>query len=271
MGSLQQYELHIGKRQAVRHAAWKLRNTRLSFTTDVEPLRNEFLRLQSLCEEVVGSVQILLETDDQIVKSHIKAVELGTAGDLWGMCKEHGSASAGEAWTRMSLSWKMFLYSVRCFQDCIYKAILHAKRERVGPGASMSRCLSAGVWRQGSGVGALIHEHLPGYPSWFIQTRDLRNKLKSGLSVQSVWSGREPEHFIVLRVQRWNGCYIENIEEHPLKFDLAVESLEMCLAVARLVSLANDEWQSGKRARLQRMDRINEGDLLIDADSEDLD
>jgi hypothetical protein len=70
--------------------------------------------------------------------------------------------------------------------------------------------MSGDVWRDDAGVGKLTTANLPAYPGWFIRTRKLRNALKKGLSVQSVWRGREPEHFIVLCEKRWNGSMIEN-------------------------------------------------------------
>lgn len=251
MEHLEKYNPHIEKRQAVAKAAFELEHRSHSFKTDLEPLRNELLHLESLREEVVTAVSILLEADERIVESQVKADEIGAAGDELGKLKQQGSLSTAHAWTRMSLSWKIFLYSVRCFQDCTYKSILHAQQQGVGPRASMSTCAPDGVWRDGAGVGKLIAEHLPGYPEWFIRTRKLRNKLKQGLSVQSVWKGRE--HFIVLCGKRWNGPYVESTEAHPLKFEFAKESLEMCAAVANLIPVALNETRVRKQARALRM------------------
>uniref|UniRef100_UPI0014851D9D hypothetical protein n=1 Tax=Cupriavidus sp. 2SB TaxID=2502199 RepID=UPI0014851D9D len=189
-----------------------------------------------------------------------KADEIGAAGDELGKLKQQGSLSTAHAWTRMSLSWKILLYSVRCFQDCTYKAILHAQQQGVGSRASMSTCAPDDIWRSGAGVGKLIAEHLPGYPEWFIRTRKLRNKLKQGLSVQSVWKGRE--HFIVLCGKRWNGPYVENTEAHPLKFEFATECLEMCAAVANLIPVALNETRVRKQARALRM-KEREVDLSL--------
>jgi hypothetical protein len=252
MDQAQKYKNHIEKQEDVIKAAWSLEHKSLSFRTDVEPLRKDFLHLKSLGEEVVAAVKILIETDEQIVNSQIRADELGAVGDDFGKLKEQGSASTTDAWTRMSLSWKTLLYSVRCFQDCIYRAILHAQFEQAGPWSSMSKCIHGDAWRDDSAVGKLIAVHLPTYPIWFIRTRKLRNELKKGLNVTSVWRGREPEHFIVLCEQRWNGNMIENTAEYPLRLEFATESLEMCVAVAALIPIAFDEAQARKQARSQR-------------------
>lgn len=253
MEQLQRYRIHVEKREAVIKIASQLEHMSLSYRTDVDSLRKDFLHLKSLREEVVEAVKILLETDVQIVNSQLKADELGAAGDEWGKLKEQGSVSTADAWTRMSLSWKILLYSVRCFQDCIYKAILHAQFEHAGPGASMSKCVNGDAWRDDAPVGKLIATHLPAYPSWFIRTRKLRNELKKGLSVQSVWKGREPEHFIVLCEQRWNEYMIENTAEYALKLDFATECLEMCVAIFALIPIAFDEVKERKKARSRRM------------------
>ena len=117
----------------------------------------------------------------------------------------------------------------------------------------MASCISGDVWRVDSSVGKLITEKLPAYPNWFIRTRKLRNALKKGLSVRSEWGGREPEHFIVLCEKRWNGQATEHTEEYPLKFELARESLEMCVAVIDLIPIAFDEVMERKQARSRRM------------------
>lgn len=249
----QKFKNHVGKREAVAKVTRELEYIRLSFVTDVKPLRDEFLHLQSLCEEIVAAVKILLETDVQIVDSQIRAEKCGEAGDEWGKLREQGSALTGEAWTRMSLSWKIFLYSVRCFQDSVYKAILHAQGQQAGPQASMSKCISDNVWRDDTTVGKLIAMHLPSYPNWFIRTRKLRNELKRGLSVESVWRGRKPEHFIVLCERRWNGCMIEKTAEHPLKLEFATESIKMCMAVVPMIQIASEETRERKHARSLRM------------------
>lgn len=247
------YKSHIEKRLAVVNLVREFEHKRLSFQTDAEPLRNEFLRLESLQQEIIAAVKILIETDEQIIQSQLKADEIGESGNLFGKLKQQGSISTAEAWTRMSLSWKIFLYSVRCFQDSVYRAILCAQLESTGSRASMSTCVAGDEWRSDSGVGRLITEILPTYPCWFIKTRKLRNALKKGLSVQSVWAkGKEPEHFIVLCAKRWNGPYVENTEEHPLKFELATESLKMCVAVTQLIPIAYDRTQARKVARRQR-------------------
>ena len=260
MNSSQKYKNHVEKRKAFAKLAAVMERKRLSFNSDAEILRNQFLHLEPLRQEVVSAAHLLLETDMQIVDAQLKADEIGAAGDLFGQLKAQGSASAAESWTRMSLGWKIFLYSVRCFQDCIYKAILQAQLQPAGPGSSMSSCISGNAWRVGSSVAKLINEKLPAYPDWFIRTRELRNALKSGLSVESVWRGREPEHCIVLCEQRWNGHMIENSKEYCLNFEFASESLEMCLAVIDLIPVAFDEMVERKQARCRRVQEM-QGDL----------
>ncbi|WP_137927030.1 hypothetical protein, partial [Cupriavidus sp. 2SB] len=109
MEHLQKYNTHIEKRQAVAKAAFELEHRSQPFKTDLEPLRNELLHLESLREEVVTAVSILLEADERIVESQVKADEIGAAGDELGKLKQQGSLSTAHAWTRMSLSWKILL------------------------------------------------------------------------------------------------------------------------------------------------------------------
>lgn len=254
MSQLRRYESHTEKRRAIASVAREFEHKRLSFSTSSEPLRNEFLRLASLQEEVITAVKILIETDEQILRLQLKADEAGASGDLLGQLKQQGSKSTAEAWTRMSLSWKILFYSVRCFQDSVYRAIICAQLESSGIHASMSACVKDGEWRGHSSVGRLIAETLPAYPRWFIHAREIRNALKKGLSVQSVWAGgQEPEHFIVLCAKRWNGQFVENTEEYPLRFQLVLESLKMCMAVADLIPIAYEQTKARKLARKQRI------------------
>jgi len=247
----QKYKIHIDKRRTITDLVFKLEHTSLTFSTQLEPLRNEFLHLQSLQDELITAVKILLETDVIIVDSQVKADALGESGSIFAKLKEQGSSATAHAWTRLSLSWKIFLYSARCFQDCVYKAILHAQHEPVGPQTSMSTCVSGDAWRNEASVGKLIATRLPDYPNWFIRMRKLRNALKKGLSVQSVWQGQE--HFIELCEQRWSDGFTENTKAYALKLEFAIESLKMCMASAELIRVAYDETRMRKEARRRRV------------------
>lgn len=243
---------HLEKRKSLGELAVKLNRTSTHCSIDSVHLKNELIHLHSLKEEVATAVNMLVEMDDYMVASKIEAIKITEEHGILAGIKADLNPRAAEKWTRMSLNWKIFLYSIRCFQDSIYKSILIASGEEVGRKASMSSCIeSKNKWRDNSGVGKIIIDHLPEYPDWFIRTRDLRNELKKGLSVRSEW--KSGEHFIVLKDEVWEGVYISAQKEYPLKLEFALESIQMCLDSMGLIRYAYDATQRRKKERAQRM------------------
>lgn len=163
------FEVH-GRVSKAANQLIALRMTGATLRAD-HPWRHEFLSLEALREEIVTAAHMLVEIDRSIVLNKLSADELGRQGRTLDQLKAQGTVAELVAWTRMSLTWKVFLYSVRCFQDSAYKAILLAQGCPAGQGSSMKTCLKSNEWQQNSLVGGLILKAIPAYPAWFVEMR----------------------------------------------------------------------------------------------------
>lgn len=252
------YPIHERKRLAVATAMRALEEISLGFWREEEAdvpqdnLHKELLHLAALREEVLTSAETLLEVDELIVACKATADSMleealkpmGASGasesgasaavsfatyDVLQALKAGATPLDARSWTRMSRDWKMLLYSVRCFQDCVYRAVLCIHRQKPGQG-SMSPCMKAEKSDGSKPVRSAMDRHVPGYRDWFVQMRDLRNELKRGLSVRSDW--RAGEHVIILYEPYPDGVFVGGKNLRPLSLDFASQCLSMCAAAA---------------------------------------
>jgi hypothetical protein len=263
---LDRFPEHKEKRLAVEKAARDLDRVSLRFWQALEDekarydFHKQLLHLGALREEVMTSVETLLEADAEIVarkapaddalrdatmlregkeqevvlEPHQSSLLLNQkAMRLYQALKLNATEPDARAWTRMSRDWKMLLYSVRCFQDCVYGALLLLHGEAAGPGSSMSTGLKEDKRGSPKPMRLMLERRVPGYCAWFEQMKKVRDELKRGLSVESHWVAKE--HSIVLSEAYPDGIYIGKKNVRRLSLDLAIQCLCMSTAVTNAV------------------------------------
>lgn len=256
--TLGSFSVHEEKRKAVELALHELRGVSLQFWRALEGesainLHKQLLHLDALREEVVTSAETLLEADAEVVghkavaDPKIRAALSPIAGEepepvlephqspllettgtlrMFLALKAAAIPADARAWTRMSRDWKMLLYSVRCVQDCIYGALLLSQGQPIGQRASMTTCFEPDRRGKPKANGVLLDRRVPGYGEWFQRMKGIRNELKRGLSVTSVWE--RGEHVIRLSERYPDGCYVNEKNIRVLSLDFAAECLRMC-------------------------------------------
>lgn len=80
---------------------------------------------------------------------------------------------------------KATYYFVRSLQDAVYAALLEANGNRASGYSSMHQCAK----NERNPLHALIVAALPDYFGWFSEVRDIRNKLKVGVSTSFNYRG----------------------------------------------------------------------------------
>jgi hypothetical protein len=80
---------------------------------------------------------------------------------------------------------RSFMFLLRAAQDCIYRIMLdHAAGEIAGEDSSISKKIDeTSLTFNGatsSATGRVLNQHIPEYPTWFTEMRNLRNCLKRG-------------------------------------------------------------------------------------------
>jgi hypothetical protein len=138
-----------------------------------------------------------------------------------------------QAWTRMSRDWKMLLYSVRCFQDCIYGLLLLIQGQSTGAYASMATCFKTDKHGKRKPIAIMLDMRAPGYCEWFMKMKEIRDELKRGLSVASSWAAGE--HSILLSELYPDGDSIASKNVRKLSLDFSADCLEMCSAAINAV------------------------------------
>lgn len=263
--ALESFPEHEMKRKAVRQALRDLNQVNLYFWKYLDGdarncLHKQLLHLKALREEIMTSVETLLEadaeivackaradkalraalslTDDQkkdvVLEPHQSSIlrESGTLA-LFNAVKLGATEADARAWTRMSRDWKMLLYSVRCAQDCIYGALLLVQGERAGARASMATCFKDDRRGNPKPNHLMLEKRIPGFRAWFMLMKGIRDELKRGLAVASDWTAGE--HAILLSEDYPVGSSVDSKNIRTLSLDFAAECLRMCTAVINAV------------------------------------
>jgi hypothetical protein len=219
------------------------------------------LHLEALRQEVVTSASTLLEADATLFTGKAEAdialkaalepdadrkqkavlephqspiLERSGTISLFNALKKGATEESAQTWTRMSRDWKMLLYSVRCLQDCIYRALLLVHGQPAGVRASMADCLKMDGRGNRKPNAIMLDARAPGYCEWFARMKKIRDELKRGLSVTSSWTAGE--HSILLSERYPDGIYIASKNVRTLSLDFAAECVAMCTAAINAVS-----------------------------------
>lgn len=262
---LENYPDHKIKREALKRAIFDFERISLNFwrNADAESrykLHKQVLHLEALRQEVITSASTLLEADATIVtckavadKALKAALQPGADQDMKAVLEPHqspilsqtgtislfnalklGATEANtQSWTRMSRDWKMLLYSVRCFQDCIYGLLLLIHGQPTGAYASMTTCFKTDRHGKRKPLAIMLDMRAPGYCEWFMKMKEIRDELKRGLSVASSWTAGE--HSILLSELYPDGDFIASKNVRKLSLDFSAECLEMCSAAINAV------------------------------------
>lgn len=264
--ALENYPNHKIKREAVRQAIVDLDWVDLNLWRYVEEksqydLHKQMLHLRALREEVITSASTLLEADATMVTRKAEAdiafkaavepdadkkqkavlephqspiLERTGTISLLNALKIGATDADAQTWTRMSRDWKMLLYSVRCLQDCIYRALLLVQSQPTGAYSSMADCLKMDKRGNRKSNAIMLDERAPGYCEWFMRMKKIRDELKRGLSVTSSWTAGE--HSILISERYPDGIYIASKNVRTLSLDFAAECVAMCTAAINAVS-----------------------------------
>lgn len=263
--ALEGFPEHEMKRKAVRQALHDLNQVNLYFWKHLDgdaqnSLQKQLLHLKALCEEIMTSAETLLEADAEIVAYKARAdkelrqalsltadqkkdvvlepyqspilMQSGTLA-LFNALKLGATEADARAWTRMSRDWKMLLYSVRCAQDCIYRALLLVQGEKAGARASMATCCKDDKRGNSKPSRLMLERHIPGFCDWFLFMKGIRDELKRGLAVASDWTAGE--HAILLSESYPDGDFVGSKNIRRLSLDFAAECLRMCIAAINAV------------------------------------
>ena len=98
---------------------------------------------------------------------------------------------------QFSAAVKATYYVVRALQDAVYAALLEASGRRAGGYSSMYACAK----NDRNPIHLLIAAALPEYFVWFFELRDIRNKLKLGVSSSFNYIGAPGAKRLRLAVQ----------------------------------------------------------------------
>jgi hypothetical protein len=83
----------------------------------------------------------------------------------------------------LGASYKAFFYFVRSYQDINYKVLLLLTGQRYGEFSSIAQILDEEnkCFRQKNSVGRILAASFPEYVGWFLEFREMRNAIKTGI------------------------------------------------------------------------------------------
>lgn len=177
------------------HRAWDVTNQRAAQAG--VPLRDQ-LRLNACATDLINSATLareLMALETARFKQRMELFDaLSTTERVWDE-RQH----SGQRWSevrRLVTAVKALFIFARSFHNAAYAVLLRA----AGTPASHAS-LATGIQNQASHLRRILDQELPGFVSWFLEARQIRNDIKLGVGTGYGSHARGSEHTISINVE----------------------------------------------------------------------
>jgi hypothetical protein len=153
----------------------------------------------AIVEDISGFITLLIETHNRchILCAKENAFAIGGIPSNIKSISKSGN-QLKEHQKQFAVCFKGIFIVLRSFQDRILCILQEIRGETSGRGTSMSNKLKNFTKDP---LGSEINSKIPNYFDWFLQFRDLRNKMKYGLEVYSGFHANKDELLILLNIR----------------------------------------------------------------------
>jgi len=126
--------------------------------------------------------------------------------------------------------YKALFYFVRAYQDTLYGTLLVLNGQSAGPFTSMQSCMGKKENKYRNKINLVI----PEYIDWFLQWREKRNRIKSGVSCS--FTGPADQLGVIFNIVKGKENAIVSDLKSAVRLEDAVEAIKMSYELAKYIN-----------------------------------